>query len=181
MMTRSFFAGATAALLALPLLAAPAAYEIDSAHSNATFAVKHLMVSTVRGEFGKVEGKVELDPANLAKSHVEATIDATTISTRDEKRDGHLKSADFFDVANHPKITFKSTKVEKAKKGHYKVTGDLTIRGNTKPVVLDVAGPTAEVKDPYGNTKTGASATTGSTARTSASTGTRTWTAAAWW
>lgn len=160
MTTRSLLAGLAAALLAAPAFAAPTAYDIDTAHSNASFAVKHMMVSTVRGEFGKVEGKVAWDSANLAKSAIEATIDASTISTRDEKRDGHLKSADFFDVANHPKITFKSTKVEKGAKGHFKVTGDLTIRGNTKPVVLDVEGPTAEVKDPMGNTKVGASAKT---------------------
>ncbi|HXN55907.1 MAG TPA: YceI family protein [Myxococcales bacterium] len=160
MMTRSLFAGAAAALLAVPAFAAPVAYDIDPTHSNAIFAVKHMMVSTVRGEFGKVEGKVVWDAANPANSTVDATIDANTLSTREEKRDQHLKSPDFFDVANHPKITFKSTKVEAAGKGLYKVTGDLTIRGNTKPVVLDVEGPTAEVKDPAGNTKVGASATT---------------------
>jgi polyisoprenoid-binding protein YceI len=160
MMTRSLLAGAAAALFAVPAFAAPVTYEIDPTHSNATFAVKHMMVSTVRGELGKVEGKVIWDAANPANSSVEASIDATTLSTREEKRDQHLKSAAFFDVANHPKITFKSTKVEAVGKGHYKVTGDLTIRGNTKPAVLDVEGPTAEVKDPAGNTKVGASVTT---------------------
>jgi polyisoprenoid-binding protein YceI len=160
MTTRSLFAGAAAALLAVPAFAAPVVYEIDPAHSNASFSVKHLMVTNVRGEFGKVEGKVEWDATNPAKSTVEATIDASTLTTREEKRDQHLKSPDFFDVANHPKITFKSTKVEAAGKGHYKITGDLTIRGNTKPVVLDVEGPTPEIKDPQGNTKVGASATT---------------------
>jgi polyisoprenoid-binding protein YceI len=160
MTTRSLFAGAAAALLAVPAFAAPVAYEIDSTHSTASFSVKHMMVTNVRGEFGKVEGKVNWDAANPANSTVEATVDASTLSTRDQKRDQHLKSPDFFDVANHPKITFKSTKVEPAGTGHYKITGDLTIRGTTKPAVLDVEGPTAEIKDPYGNTKVGASATT---------------------
>lgn len=143
----------------VPALAFAADYEIDSAHSSATFSVRHMMVSNVRGEFGKASGTVQLDEKNPAKSKVEATIDATTINTREAKRDAHLKSADFFDVAKYPTITFKSTKVEKAASG-YKVTGDLTMHGVTKPVVLDVAALTPEIKDPYGNTKVGTTATT---------------------
>ena len=105
------------------------------------FTVKHLMISEVNGEFGKTEGTVVLDEKDLTKSTVEATIDATTINTREPKRDAHLKSPDFFDVAKFPTITFKSTKVEKAGEGKFKVTGDLTMHGVTKPVVLDVERP----------------------------------------
>lgn len=145
---------------ALPGLVLAAEYEIDGSHSSAQFAVRHMMVSNVRGEFEKVSGTLNLNEKDVTRSTVEATIDATTINTRDAKRDEHLKSADFFDVQKYPTITFKSTKVEKAGKGKLKVTGNLTLRGVTKPVVLDVEGPTAPVKDPWGNTKIGASATT---------------------
>jgi polyisoprenoid-binding protein YceI len=148
-----------ALLAAAPALAAET-YKLDGAHTAATFAVKHLLISTVRGEFTKTEGAVSIDPADVTKSSVEATIDAASVNTREEKRDAHLKSPDFFDVAKFPKITFKSTKVEKAGEGKLKVTGDLTMHGVTKPVVLDVAGPTPEVKDPYGLTRRGVSATT---------------------
>jgi polyisoprenoid-binding protein YceI len=146
-----------AAVLAVPALAADT-FKIDGSHSAASFSVKHLLISNVRGEFGKTEGTLVLD-ADVTKSSVEAVIDAASIDTRDAKRDEHLKNADFFEVAKFPKITFKSTKVEKAGEG-LKVTGDLTIKGVTKPVVLDVTGPTPEVKDPWGNAKRGVSATT---------------------
>ena len=149
---------ALVALTAAPALATDT-YQIEGSHPQSAFAVKHLMISTVRGEFGKTEGTVVLDPADLTRSTVEATIDATTVDTRDAKRDEHLKGADFFEVAKFPKITFKSTKVEKAA-GGLKVTGDLTIKGVTKPVVLEVAGPSDEIKDPWGNTRRGLSATT---------------------
>jgi len=150
-------------VIAALLAASPAladAYKLDGSHSASTFAVKHMLISTVRGEFTKTEGSVTIDPADVTKSSVEATIDAASVNTRDEKRDGHLKSPDFFDVAKFPKITFKSTKVEKAGEGKLKVTGDLTLHGVTKAVVLDVTGPSAEVKDPYGALRRGLSATT---------------------
>jgi polyisoprenoid-binding protein YceI len=150
---------ALVALSAVPAFAADT-YKIEGSHTQSAFAVKHLMISTVRGEFGKTEGTVVIDPADLARSTVEATIDATSVDTRDAKRDEHLKNADFFDTTKFPKITFKSTKVEKAGEGGLKVTGDLTIKGVTKPVVLSVAGPSAEIKDPWGNTRRGLSATT---------------------
>jgi polyisoprenoid-binding protein YceI len=137
-----------------------ATYVIDPIHSTAGFKVRHLMVSNVRGEFSGVTGAVVFDPQNPANSKIEATIDATTVSTRDEQRDQHLKSADFFDVEKFPKITFISKKVAPAGAGEWKVTGDLTIHGVTKEVVLDVEGPTPEVKDPWGNVKIGASAST---------------------
>jgi polyisoprenoid-binding protein YceI len=134
-------------------------YQIDSAHSSAQFAVKHMMVSNVRGEFQKVTGSVFFDPKNPAASKVEATIDATTVSTREEKRDGHLKSPDFLDVAKFPTITFKSTSVRQSG-GKYNVAGALTIHGVTKPVTLVVDTPSPETKDSYGFIRSGASATT---------------------
>jgi len=145
---------------ASPLAARATTLEIDLAHSTAQFSVKHLMVSNVRGEFTKLTGTVELDEQDITRSRVQATIDASTIATRDEKRDAHLKSADFFDVEKYPTITFKSTSVQKAGKGKLKVTGDLTLHGVTRQVVLDVEGPSAEAKDPWGNVKIGANAST---------------------
>jgi polyisoprenoid-binding protein YceI len=136
-----------------------ATWQIDSAHSAAHFSVRHLLVSNVRGSFSKVTGAVVIDERDIAKSSVEATIDATSIDTREPKRDAHLKSADFLDVANHPTIAFKSKQVERAGKDRLRVIGDLTIRGVTKQVVLDVEGPTAAIKDPSGNLKRGATAT----------------------
>ncbi len=155
----NFRAVLAAATLVVPSFALAANWEIDASHSAASFAVKHLMVSTVRGGFSGVKGVVKVDEKDVTKSTVEATIDASTINTLDAKRDEHLKGADFLDVAKFPTLTFKSTKVEKAKDG-LKVTGDLTLHGVTKPVVLNVEGPTQAVKDPWGNTKSGATATT---------------------
>ncbi len=152
-------AAVLAALLAVPALAAET-FKIDPAHTETGFTVKHLLISNVRGQFGKTEGVVVYDEADPSRSRVEATIDVASVNTRDEKRDGHLKSPDFFDVAKYPTITFKSTKVEKAGAGALKVTGNLTMKGVTKQVVLAVAGPSAEVKDPYGNVRRGLSATT---------------------
>lgn len=160
---RTTLFAAVAAVAVLALVASPATaavYDIDSSHSSATFKVKHLSISTVSGGFGKVTGKVTWDPADPTKSVVDATIDTASIDTQNAGRDEHLKSPDFFDVANNPTITFKSTKVEPAGDGRLKVTGDLTLRGVTKPVVLDVEGPVTPIKDPRGNMKTGATATT---------------------
>jgi polyisoprenoid-binding protein YceI len=148
----------TAALLA----ASPAAasvWELDPSHSAAQFSVTHMMVTTVRGQFSNVKGTVEIDDANSANVKVDATIDATTVDTREAKRDQHLKSADFFDVAKYPAITFKSKSSQKVGDGAYKVTGDLMIHGVTKEVVLDVTGA-REVKDPWGHTRMGGVATT---------------------
>jgi len=135
-------------------------YVIDPSHSTAGFKVRHLMVSNVRGEFSDVAGTVVFDAEDSANSKVEAAIDATTIQTRDNQRDQHLKSADFFDVEKFPKITFISKKVAPVGEGEWRVVGDLSIHGVTKEVVLDVEGPTPEVKDPWGNIKIGATATT---------------------
>ena len=135
-------------------------YQIDPAHSSAQFTVRHMMISNVRGGFRSVKGTVVYDPQNPADASVDATIDVSTISTLDDQRDGHLKSPDFLDAAQYPEITFKGTKIELAGEGEYNLTGDLTIHGVTKPVVLKVEGPTPEGKDPFGNTRVGASATT---------------------
>ncbi len=134
-------------------------YEIDAAHTSVQFSVRHMMISNVRGEFTKLSGTATGDVANPTAASVEATIDAASIDTRNEKRDEHLRTPDFLDTAKFPTITFKSTKVEKAGDA-WKLTGDLTMHGVTKPVVLDVTNVTAPTKDPWGNTRIGASATT---------------------
>lgn len=133
-------------------------YKIDPAHSSAQFSVRHMMITNVRGGFSGVQGTIEYDPENPNESRIEAAIDASKISTLDEQRDTHLKSPDFLHVEQHPTITFKSKKVEPAGNGEGKVTGDLTIHGVTKEVVLKVEGPTPEGKDPFGNIRIGASA-----------------------
>ncbi len=133
-------------------------YTIDASHSTAEFSVRHLMITNVRGRFSSLSGTVEFDAANPANSKINVTIDASSIDTRDEKRDAHLKSADFFETDKYPTITFTSTKVEKSGDG-YKAIGDLTMHGVTAPVTLEVEGPTAEQKDPWGNQRAGASAT----------------------
>jgi polyisoprenoid-binding protein YceI len=135
-------------------------YTIDPAHSSAQFSIRHMMISNVRGGFSSVTGTVEYDVANPADSSVNVVIDANTIKTLDESRDAHLKSADFLDTEKYPTITFKSTKVEATGAGEATVTGDLTIHGTTKPATLKVDGPSAEGKDPWGNIRVGASATT---------------------
>ena len=135
---------------------ATSSYEIDPAHSHLQFSVRHLMVSNVRGSFNGVKGSVTYDPQNPAATATQATIDTNTIHTGDEQRDGHLKSPDFLDAVKFPTITFKSTKVEKVGDGEFKVTGDLTVHGVTKPVVLDVHEVSEEAKDPWGNTRIGA-------------------------
>ncbi len=139
-------------------LAQAAVWNIDPVHTQTTFGVKHLVISTVRGEFRKTAGTVKLDDQDPTKSSVEATIDATTINTREDKRDADLKSPDFLDVQKYPTITFRSKKIEKDG-DKYKVTGDLTIHGVTKPVVLDATLSPA-VKDPWGGTRRGIQAST---------------------
>lgn len=149
-----------ATALAVPAQAQTDTWEIDTAHSQSTFSVKHLMVTTVRGQFGQTSGKVQWNGKDVSTISVEATIDATTINTREQKRDDHLRSADFFDVEKFPTITFKSKRVEAASGGKFKLVGDLTMRGVTKEVVLDVEGPTSAITDMQGNQRVGATATT---------------------
>jgi polyisoprenoid-binding protein YceI len=146
-------------LVAAPAIAGASDWEIDASNTTAQFSVRHMMVNTVKGQFGKVTGTVNLDDKDATKSKVEAVIDATTIDTREAKRDAHLKSPDFFDVAKYPTLTFKSTKIAKAGKGKYKATGDLTMHGVTKSVVLDVDGPTEPVKNLMGAWTRGAHVT----------------------
>jgi len=156
---RIALAAGFAAALSQPA-AANSNWQIDPAHSSAQFSVRHLAISTVRGAFSKVTGSVVFDDKDVSRSTVEVTIDANSVDTRVPDRDNDLRSEKFFDVAHYPSITFKSRKVEQLAPGKLKVTGDLTIRGTTKEVVLDVEGPTAPMKDPWGNTRTAANATT---------------------
>lgn len=135
-------------LFALPVLAETVAWEIDPAHTRVGFIVPHLMVSEVEGSFKTFSGTAQLDEKDLTKSLVEFSIDAASIDTGNADRDKHLKSAEFFDVQNHPKITFKSTKISKAGKG-YKLAGDLTIHGVTKPVTLE-ATLSQPIANPWG-------------------------------
>jgi polyisoprenoid-binding protein YceI len=158
--SRISVAAGLAAVLWLPASAATSNWQVDPAHSSAQFAVRHLAISTVRGAFSKVAGTVALDDKDITKSVVDVTIDVASVDTRQPDRDNDLKSDKFFDVAHFPSITFKSKKVEQSAPGKLKVTGDLTIRGTTKEVVLDVDGPTAPMKDPWGNQRVAANATT---------------------
>src|SRR4029077_15730143 len=136
----------------------PTQWQIDPAHSAAHFSVRHLMISNVRGEFTKISGSEVLNPADLTKSTVEIKIEAASVHTLETQRDEHLRSADFFDVASYPTLTFRSKRIESLGAENFKLTGDLTIRGVTKEVTFDVEGPTPPVKDPWGNIRAGVTA-----------------------
>ena len=159
-MKRVITAVSTIIALALPTFAFAATWNIDPDHTYIGFKVKHLMVTNVKGSFVKHSGVVEINEKDITKSKVEISIDTNSINTNVAKRDEHLRSADFFDVAKYPTMTFVSKQVVKAGKDKLKVTGDLTLRGITKQVVLDVTGPTKETKDPWGVIRKGATATT---------------------
>jgi polyisoprenoid-binding protein YceI len=151
-------------MLAVTLLLAPASasasvWNLDPDHSNIQFKVSHLGLAYVKGTFTKFQATLTFDEKNPAKSSLNVTIDTASIHTGIEKRDEHLRSSDFFDVAKYPSITFVSRKVIPAGKGKLKVMGDLTICGTTKPVVLEVSGPTKALQDPWGKIRVGASAT----------------------
>jgi polyisoprenoid-binding protein YceI len=133
-------------------------WNIDPAHSSAEFKVKHMMISNVKGSFSGLSGVLNEHATDATLSYIEASVPVATVSTGDAQRDGHLKSADFFDAEKYPTFTFKSTKVDLTA-GEYQVTGDLTIHGITKPVTFAVDGPSAPGKDPWGNTRIGLSAT----------------------
>ncbi|HEU4734365.1 MAG TPA: YceI family protein [Kofleriaceae bacterium] len=134
-------------------------YELDPVHSHLGFSVRHMMVSQQRGQFRGVSGTLTLDRADITKSHVEVEIDVATINTNVADRDAHLRGPDFFDVEHHPRMTFKSREVRVQDDGQLKLTGDLTIRGTTRTVVLDVDPISEESRDPFGMIKVGTSAT----------------------
>ena len=143
-----------------PQAPAVSTWKIDPVHSIAEFRVKHMMISSVRGQFTGVSGSLTYNESDPAQSQVEATIDAASIDTRDPQRDTHLKSADFFDVEKYPTFTFKSSRVIRRADGTLAVAGPLSLHGTTKEVEFAVEGPTPPVKDPYGNTRVGVLATT---------------------
>lgn len=158
-MKKNLLSVALAAVLGVTSLSALAeTWTADPAHSNVGFSVKHMMVSNVKGSFGRFTATVDGSPADPASAKINATIDVASVDTREPKRDAHLRTADFFDAAKFPQMTFVSTKVEKVSATKAKVTGDLTLRGVTKPVTLDVEY-TAPVKAPWGPTVVGATAT----------------------
>lgn len=134
-------------------------WEIDPAHSSASFSIRHMMIAKVHGGFTRLSGSLRLDRQDLSRSSVEAVIDASSIDTREAKRDEHLRSADFFDVQKYPSIVFKSKRV-RAGGDSIRVVGDLTLHGVTREIELEVEGLDAEMKDPWGNVKIAASATT---------------------
>jgi polyisoprenoid-binding protein YceI len=129
-------------------------WALDVAHSSVDFAIRHMMVSKVKGNFQTFEANIDADPEDLTTATIEFSVDVNSVDTRSEDRDKHLRSADFFDVENHPKMTFKSTKIEKTSPGEYEVTGDLTIRGTTRPETFAVSYE-GSGKDPWGNEKVG--------------------------
>ena len=146
--------------VAVPEAIATTTWNIDPAHSHAEFKVRHIMISNVKGEFKIGQGRLELDSTELTNSAVEVSLDAATVNTGDEKRDAHLKSADFFDVEKYPTLPFKSTSIMSLEDGELAVEGDLTIHGVTRKASFTVEGPTPPTKDPWGNTRIGISATT---------------------
>jgi polyisoprenoid-binding protein YceI len=150
----------TSAVAAAPSGAQTTNWQIDPAHANAQFTVRHLSISNVSGQFNKVTGSVQLDEKDVTKSVVNATVDVASVDTRDAGRDGDLKSDHFFDVAKFPTMTFVSTKIASAGAGKLKMTGNLTLHGVTKEVTFDVDGPSDAITDPWKNLRRGASATT---------------------
>jgi polyisoprenoid-binding protein YceI len=159
-MIRSFWILVAAFALSAAAAAQAGNWQIDPMHSTAQFSVRHLGISTVRGAFTKVSGSAKYDPADPAKTSIDASIEAASVDTRVEMRDNDLRSPNFLDAQKYPTITFHSKQVKAAGAGKLEITGDLTIHGVTKEVVLDVDGPSAAMKDPWGNQRIGASATT---------------------
>jgi polyisoprenoid-binding protein YceI len=157
--SKTAIAIAMAIVVALPVLAHADSWQIDPSHTSVEFTVRHMMISNVKGQFQKTTGTITANGNDPASAKIDVTIDASSVDTRVERRDAHLKSPDFLDVAKFPTITFKSTKVEADGPNKWKMTGDLTMHGVTRPVVLDVegSGPSIQV---MGHTRAGASATT---------------------
>jgi len=145
--------------LMMPIITYAATWQIDPDHSNFQFKVRHMTVSNVKGEFSKARGAVTIDDNDITNLKVELALDAASINTDHARRDDHLRSEDFFYAVKYPTITFVSKKVIKVEENRLKVTGDLTIRGVTREITVDVEGPTPEVKDPGGNIRRGASGT----------------------
>ncbi|HEY9758693.1 MAG TPA: YceI family protein [Oculatellaceae cyanobacterium] len=158
MLRNAILATSALALVSLPAVADSDEWTVDPAHTSARFSVKHMMISNVNGDFAKVGGTVKYDGKSLDKATINATIDVNSVDTHDENRDKHLKTADFFDTAKYPTITFKSTKIEPGKDG-FKIYGDLTMHGVTKNVVLN-AEPLSPVIKAHGALHVGTSATT---------------------
>jgi|SRR5579872_3393426 len=140
--------------------AAVSNWNIDPVHSIAEFRVKHMMISSVRGQFTGVTGTLTFNESDLSQSRVEAVIDVSTINTHDVQRDGHLKSPDFFDVEKFPTMTFRSSRITRKADGSVSVSGPLTVHGVSKDVEFEVEGPTPPAKDPWGNTRVGVTAKT---------------------
>jgi polyisoprenoid-binding protein YceI len=160
--TRTTGSSPSPAAASAPALVRAATWDIDTSHASAGFKVRHLMLAHVRGQLGPVTGSIVIDEEDLSRSRVDVKIDARGIDTRDAKRDEHLRSADFLDVANHPEVTFRSTRVEapSGPRGDLRVTGDLTIRGVSRSVRLDVEALPPAISDPWGNARRGVSART---------------------
>lgn len=135
-------------------------WKIDPVHSVAEFKVKHMMISNVKGQFSKISGTLSLNESDITLSRVEATIDASSINTRDPQRDAHLQSPDFLDVQKYPNLSFKSTSIDRRNEGELTMKGELSIHGVTRPVTFRVEGPSPAAKDPWGNTRIGLSAET---------------------
>lgn len=159
MMTRKFAFVPLLLLFAAATSAQVSTWDFDLRHSNLGFKVKHLMISYVRGSFERFSGLVTYDEKDVTHSSVQVTIDVASISTANADRDKHLRSPDFFDAEKYPEMTFVSRRID-ASDGHLKIIGDLTIKGTTEEVTLDVDGPTPPMTDPWGGTRMGATATT---------------------
>jgi len=159
-MCRLAFIFVTALTLVASAVAQTGTWKIDPNHSSAQFSVRHLGVSTVRGAFTKVSGSANYDPSDSSKDSLEATIEASSVDTRVEMRDNDLRSPNFLEVQKYPTITFHAKRFTAQGAGKLQITGDLTIHGVTKEVMLDVDGPSAPIKDPWGNQRIGISATT---------------------
>jgi len=142
------------ALLTVTFASAQTVWNFDKAHSSVHFTVKHMVISEVEGQFTKFDGEIKTTKNDFSDAKISFTVAINSVSTDNEKRDNHLKSADFFDVAKYPNMTFVSTSVEKISDGNYNLKGNLTIHGVTKPITLKMTyGGT--IKDPWGNTRAG--------------------------
>lgn len=158
-MKRWIAVAALVALTSLPCVAQTTTWQVDPAHTNSQFAVKHLGISTVKGQFTKTTGQIQIDEADITKSHLDVTVDTTTLDTRVDGRDKDVKGPNYLDVEKYPTMTFKSKSITAAGEGRLKLTGDLTIHGVTKEVTFDVDGPSQTITDPWKNLRRGASAT----------------------